>query len=105
MHSGNQRNGERGRGTDMRAVVTVKGEDGVGIIARVSKLMADYDVNIVDIAQTTAENNFFMIMLVDTSKSEKEFSKLSQELRELGKELKQNINVSNEKLFNSMHRI
>lgn len=89
----------------MKAVITVKGEDGVGIIAKVSQLMADANVNIIDISQTTASNRFFMVMLVDTAKSNREFSQISAELKKLGKEINQSINISNEKLFNSMHRI
>lgn len=89
----------------MKAVITVKGEDGVGIIARVSKLLADADINVIDISQTTASNQFFMVMLVDTAKTKKEFSQIVSELKALGKELNQSINISNEKLFNSMHRI
>jgi len=89
----------------MRAVITVKGKDAVGIIAKVSKLMADSDINIMDISQTTADSEFFMIMLVDTKKSKKEFSEIASDLKALGKEINQSINLSNEKLFNSMHRI
>ena len=89
----------------MRAVITVKGKDGVGIIAKVSKLMADSDINIMDISQTTADSEFFMIMLIDTKKSKKEFAEIASDLKALGKEINQSINLSNEKLFNSMHRI
>jgi len=89
----------------MRAVITVKGKDSVGIIAEVSKLMADSDINIVDISQTTISDNFFMVMLVDIKNSKKDYSEIVSELKELGKKLNQNINISNEKLFNSMHRI
>ena len=92
-------------GKNMRAVITVKGKDGVGIIAEVSRLMADSDINIVDISQTTISDNFFMVMLVDIKNSKKDYSEIATELKDLGKKLNQNINISNEKLFNSMHRI
>ena len=49
----------------MRAVITVTGNDSVGIIARVSKLLSENDVNIADISQTTYEGKFFMVMLVE----------------------------------------
>ena len=89
----------------MRAVITVKGADSVGIIASVSKLMADYNINIVDISQTTASNNFFMVMLIDTENAKAEFSEVVSELKILGKRLNQNINIRHETVFNSMHRI
>ena len=50
----------------MRAIITVVGEDKVGIIAAVSGLLAEKSVNILDISQTIMQDMFTMIMLVDT---------------------------------------
>ena len=52
----------------MRAVVTVVGKDKTGIIAKVSALLAENGVNILDISQTILDEYFTMIMLVDLSK-------------------------------------
>jgi len=41
------------------------GKDGVGIIARVSAFLAQNKINIIDIAQTTNEDQFLMVMVVD----------------------------------------
>ena len=49
----------------MRAVVTVMGKDRTGIIAGTSTLLANNDVNILDITQTIIRDIFTMVMLVD----------------------------------------
>ena len=50
----------------MRALVTVTGQDRVGIIASVCNLLAERNINILDINQTVMEEFFTMAMLVDT---------------------------------------
>lgn len=89
----------------MRAVITVTGNDSVGIIARVSKLLSDNDVNIADISQTTHEGKFFMVMLVDIANKKDTFPIVEKSLKELGEEIGQKIHIRHEKVFNSMHRI
>ena len=53
----------------MRAVVTVVGKDKTGIIARVSGLFYEKNINILDISQKLMQNLFTMISLVDLSES------------------------------------
>lgn len=89
----------------MRAVVTVMGNDKPGIIARTSSLLAENNVNILDITQTIVQNIFTMVMLVDIANSKKEFSTLAESLNTLGKELAVEIRIQHEDIFNSMHRI
>lgn len=89
----------------MRSVITVTGDDSVGIIARVSGYLASNGINIVDISQTTHQNKFLMVMLVDMDGSEVVFSRAVKELKELGLKMGQRINMRHEKVFNSMHRI
>ena len=89
----------------MRAVITVIGCDKMGLIAGVSGILAKADVNILDISQTTMQDLFTMIMLVDMEKMNMDFSKLKEKLDELGKELKVDIRIQREEIFKSMHRI
>jgi ACT domain-containing protein len=89
----------------MKAVITVVGKDMIGIIAKVSTLLADQQVNILDINQTTMQDIFTMIMLVDISASEVPFSDLSDLLEKKGKEIGLSIRIQHEDIFNSMHRI
>ncbi|WHH61281.1 ACT domain-containing protein [Petroclostridium sp. X23] len=89
----------------MRAVITVLGNDRVGIIAAISNILADCNVNILDISQTIMQDIFTMIMLVDISSMEVDFSKLSDQLEKKGRELGLSIRIQHEDIFNSMHRI
>ena len=89
----------------MRAVVTVMGNDKPGIIAKTSTLLAENNVNILDITQTIVQNIFTMVMLVDIANSNQEFSPLAESLDTLGKELAVEIRIQHEDIFNSMHRI
>ena len=85
------------------AVVTVVGNDTVGIIARVSAVLAKNDANILDISQTVLSGMFNMIMIVDISLSR--FAQLSDELTELGNELGLQIRIQRSEIFDAMHRI
>lgn len=89
----------------MKSVITVIGKDGVGIIARVSALLAKYDINIIDITQTTYEEEFLMVMIVDMTNSNVPFQKTASELKALGEQIGQKIHVRHKKVFDSMHRI
>ncbi|EGD48753.1 ACT domain-containing protein [Ruminiclostridium papyrosolvens DSM 2782] len=89
----------------MRAVITVIGKDKVGIIAAVSNILAESDVNILDISQTILQDVFTMIMLVDISKCNIPFHNLSEKLEAKGVELCLKIQIQHEDIFNSMHRI
>lgn len=89
----------------MRAIVTVMGIDKTGIIAKTSTLLAENDVNILDITQTILQDFFTMVMLVDVEKSKISFGELSDKLEVLGEELGLEIRIQHEDIFNSMHRI
>lgn len=89
----------------MKAVITVLGDDKVGIIAKVSTYLAENNINILDISQTIMQDVFTMIMLTDLAKSSKKVAEISEELDKLGTELGVSISIKHEDLFNSMHRI
>lgn len=92
-------------GVIVKAVITVVGRDRIGIIAAITKVLADTHVNILDISQTIMQNIFTMVMLVDLSNLNCEFSRLGELLNEVGKELCVDIRLQREEIFTSMHRI
>ena len=49
----------------MKAILTVIGQDKVGIIAGVSQKMLEYSINILDVNQTIMQGFFTMIMVLD----------------------------------------
>lgn len=71
----------------MRAVVTVVGKDKTGIIARVSGLFYEKNINILDISQKLMQNLFTMISLVDLENSAISYDELTKELEAVGEEL------------------
>ena len=89
----------------MRAIVSVIGNDKVGIIANVCTLLSNSNVNILDINQTILQEFFTMTMLVDTSKCTISFTELAEKLAELGKMMALEIRIQHEDIFKSMHRI
>jgi ACT domain-containing protein len=89
----------------MRAIVTVIGKDRVGIIADVCAILAERDVNVLDISQTILQEYFTMIMLVDTGRCSVPFAQLAETLTAVGKERSLDIRIQREDIFNAMHRI
>jgi len=89
----------------MNAIITVVGNDKVGIIAKVSAFLADRDINIEDISQTILSGNFVMMMMVNLSSSSKELKEVKKELAELGDTLNVSISLMHEKVFSAMHRV
>lgn len=88
-----------------KAVVSVLGADQKGIIARVTKILYEYNVNILDISQTILSGMFSMVMVVDVTGLEKEFEDISRELNSLGERLKLQIRIQRNEIFDAMHHI
>jgi len=88
-----------------KAVITVIGIDKAGIIAEVSTVLYKCNVNILDITQTTMQEYFTMIMLVDLSGLNIDYAALTAELEKVGEKIGLKIQIQHQKIFNSMHRI
>ncbi len=89
----------------MKAIISVIGEDRLGVIAKVSTKLFELNINIEDISQTIMQNYFTMIMMVDTSKSTLGFSEMADEMKKLGEEIGMEIRMQSESIFNAMHKI
>ena len=89
----------------MKAFITVIGHDTVGVVARVSGLCCELNINIEDVTQSILQGMFAMIMMVDISDCDVPFTAFSEELNALGKEMGLSVHAMHEDIFNSMHRI
>ncbi len=89
----------------MKAIVTVIGKDRVGITAAVCSLLAEHNINILDISQTVLQEYFTMVMLVDTAECAKSIGDMSEILAKAGQEQALSIRIQREDIFNAMHRI
>ena len=89
----------------MKAIVTVIGKDQVGIIAAVCTLLAENNVNVLDISQTILQGDFTMVMLVDAGACDIPFAELAALLEREGEARSLDIRAQWEDIFNAMHRI
>ncbi len=89
----------------MKCILTVVGKDKPGIIAKVSSLLAEKNVNIEDISQTIMQNTFTMIMLVNLSSATVSMHELSKNMKELGEQIGVNIHLQHEGVFDAMHKV
>ena len=89
----------------MKAIITVIGKDRVGIIAGVSSLLAQWNVNVLDISQTILQEDFTMVMLADLADCPLSFAELTEKLSALGMEMDIAIRMQREDIFNAMHKI
>ncbi len=88
-----------------KTIITVVGNDTVGIIAKVCTYLADNNVNILDISQTIVQGYFNMMMVTDATNCEKDNGVLAKELEDLGNQIGVVIRCQHEDIFNVMHRI
>ncbi len=85
--------------------ITVIGEDKKGIVARISTLLFECDINIEDISQKIFESYFVMTMFVNMKDSKHPLDKVRSELEKIGKELQLQIQIQHENIFKMMHRV
>lgn len=92
-------------GKEYTAVVTVVGRDKPGIISAVTGVLANCNVNIINISQTIIQDIFQMIMLIDSSQATVSFRDLGDDLTEKGREISCQIILQQRDVFTAMHRI
>ena len=85
-----------------KTIITVVGQDSVGIIARVCTYLAENNINILDISQTIVQGYFNMMMIVDANKATAD---IADDLAKLGDEIGVMIRAQREEIFDKMHRI
>jgi len=86
-----------------RAVITVNGIDHSGIIAAITRALADLDVNIEDLSQTIVQGLFTMILIADIT--DHDLGKLQDKMAQVGKSQGVQITVQHENIFKYMHRV
>lgn len=91
--------------SDQQIIVTVSGVDKVGIVAKVTSVMAEYEVNIEDIKQTLMQGHFVMFMLGNIEKSKYSFKEIKEAIAEAGRELGMEIWVQRKEIFDNMHNL
>jgi ACT domain-containing protein len=85
--------------------ITVIGQDKKGIVARISGLLYDHNINIEDISQGVMQGYFVMTMLVDMREATADLENISHVLQQLGDEMGLRIQLQHQNIFKAMHRI
>jgi ACT domain-containing protein len=85
--------------------ITVIGQDKKGIVARISGLLYESNINIEDISQGIMEGFFVMTMAVDMSEASQNLEALNAALQTLGDEMGMRIQIQHQNVFKMMHRI
>ncbi len=89
----------------MKAVITVVGQDTIGILAKVSNICAEYDANIIDVNQTVMQDMFCMVMLTEIDKLKTDLEDFRKALEVYAEKNNLQIHVMHEDLFTTMHHI
>ncbi len=87
----------------MKAVVTVIGNDMVGILAKVSAAIAEKNASVVEMTQSVLDGYFCMIMVINIEELTCSLDELQTYIKEKGEDMV--VHVMHENIFNSMHRI
>lgn len=88
-----------------KAVITVLGLDKVGITAKICTVLAETNINILDISQTVVGGYFNMVMVVDITEARDTFETTADKLNAVGEELGMKIKIQHTEIFDAMHRI
>lgn len=89
----------------MKSILTVIGKDQVGIIAGISSELGKLNINILNVNQTIMDGYFTMIMMLDQTNANTSFDEVKKSLLAKGAELKVDVKIQREEIFNSMHTL
>ena len=89
----------------MKSILTVIGKDQVGIIAGISCELQKCNMNILNVTQTIMDGYFTMIMILDGSNAKASFDEVRKSLLKKVEELKVDVKIQREEIFNSMHTL
>ncbi len=89
----------------MKCVLSVLGKDRSGIVASVSRVLAECGANIDDISQTILDDIFSMTMLVTLNVECASFNTVQEKLAQVGDELGVQVIIQREDVFQFMYKI
>ena len=86
-------------------IMTVIGNDQVGIIAKLANAMAKANINIIDVNQKIMEDYFVMTLACDIAEANISMDKIKKRVDKLAKEMSLVIAFQSENIFKAMHRV
>ncbi|MGC8661908.1 MAG: ACT domain-containing protein [Nitrososphaeria archaeon] len=88
-----------------RVIITVIGKDRVGIVAGISSVLSENEVNIIDLSSTQMHDLFVMVTLAELDLEKISIELLQEELNKKARELGVQVLAQHEDIFKYMHRI
>lgn len=88
-----------------RVIIAAFGKNRPGVVAAITKELAELNCSIEDISQTIMQEFFSMIMIVDIAACSLEFSGLRDRIKATETKLGMQVFVMHEDIFRYMHRI
>jgi len=88
-----------------RVVVSVQGIDRVGIVAEVTRVLAEARANLTDISQSVLHNDLFVMVAMADLAEVNDFEALNTALTAAGERLGVEVRLQREQIFRAMHRV
>ncbi|HJG36483.1 ACT domain-containing protein [Enorma phocaeensis] len=88
-----------------RIVIIVLGKNRPGIVADISRVLGDENVDIREITQSIIDDIFTMTMIADMSACPSDFTTLQGKLAEQGNRLGIDVRIQREDVFTYMYRL
>lgn len=89
----------------MKLIITVIGQDKVGIVAKVSQKLAELDINILDISQTLMQGSFTMILAGQTATDQVNLEEIQKQLRAVGQTIGVDIRIQRQEIFDAVQKL
>lgn len=89
----------------MKAVITVIGKDQIGILAKISSLCAENQMNVEEVSQSIVQGMFAMTMVVDLSRCAHDITEIAADFAKEGEQMALDVRVTRSELYDAMHRI
>ena len=88
-----------------KAVITVVGRDTVGVVAKISGICSQLNINIEDVTQSIMQEMFCMIMLVDLTHCNVDPLEMRRRFEAAGEEMAMQVTLTRQEVFEAMHHV
>jgi len=92
-------------GGPARVVISAFGVSRPGIVAAITRTLAEAHCNIVDMNQTVVQGKFAMVLIAETGAGATDLAALTTRLNEAGERAGVRVYAQREDLFKAMHRV
>lgn len=88
-----------------QVVITVLGANHPGILAGITRAIADSNVNVEDVSQKIMQDLFAVIMMTDFSMANCHFEEFQNRMQTVADQLKVKVFIQHEDVFRFQHRL